>query len=105
MEPSGRNQWQPVAKGAALENGSLKRKPVPLVATSCLSRSMVRPESAVRVRQRALQKPPQIRKSRRKSAVWLVICYGVYSSALATGSLPHPFGLQFASLAPPTLST
>jgi hypothetical protein len=29
----------------------------------------------------------------------------VYSSALATGSLPHPLGLQFASLAPPTLRT
>jgi hypothetical protein len=30
-----------------------------------------------------------------------VTCYGVYSSALATGSLPQPFGLQVASLAPP----
>jgi hypothetical protein len=34
-----------------------------------------------------------------------VTCYGVYNSALATGSLPQPFGLQFASLAPPTLRT
>jgi hypothetical protein len=31
--------------------------------------------------------------------------YGVYSSALATGSLPHPLGLQFTSLAPPALRT
>jgi hypothetical protein len=29
----------------------------------------------------------------------------VYSSALATVSLPHPLGLQFASLAPPALKT
>src|SRR6266508_5743978 len=34
-----------------------------------------------------------------------VTCYGVYSSALATGSLPHPLGVQLASLAPPTLRT
>ena len=31
--------------------------------------------------------------------------YGVYSSALATGSLPHPLGLQLASCPPPTLRT
>jgi hypothetical protein len=34
-----------------------------------------------------------------------VTCYGVYSSALATGSLPHCLGVQFASLSPPTLRT
>ena len=28
-----------------------------------------------------------------------------YSSALATRALPHPLGLQFASLAPPTPRT
>jgi hypothetical protein len=48
MEPSGR-KWE----GA--ENGSDKRKPLPSVATGCLSRSMVRRGSTVRVRQRALQ--------------------------------------------------
>jgi hypothetical protein len=31
--------------------------------------------------------------------------YGVYSSAVATGSLEHCLGVQFASLAPPTLRT
>jgi hypothetical protein len=31
--------------------------------------------------------------------------YGVYSSALATGSLPQPLGVQFASSEPPTLRT
>jgi len=31
--------------------------------------------------------------------------YGMYSSALATGSLPHPLGVQFASIEPPTLRT
>ncbi len=47
---------QPVATGSkrdGAENGSLKRKPLPSVATSCLSRSMVRRGSTVRVRQRA----------------------------------------------------
>jgi hypothetical protein len=37
--------------------------------------------------------------------IWNLLVYGVYSSALATGSLPHPLGLQFASLAPPALRT
>jgi hypothetical protein len=41
MEPSGRNQWQAVAKSDDAENGSLKQNPLPSVATSCLSRSMV----------------------------------------------------------------
>ena len=39
------------------------------------------------------------------AALASVTCYGVYSSALATGSLPHPLGVQFASLAPPALRT
>jgi hypothetical protein len=32
-----------------------------------------------------------------------VPCYGVYTSAVAEGALPHPLGLQLASLSPPTL--
>jgi hypothetical protein len=56
----GAQRSQPVATGSkrdGAENGSLKRKPLPSVATSCPSRSMVRRGSTVRVRQRALQKP------------------------------------------------
>jgi hypothetical protein len=40
-------------KWEGAENGSLKRKPLPRVATRCLSRSMVRRGSTVRARQRA----------------------------------------------------
>jgi hypothetical protein len=40
MEPSGRNWWQPVANRDG--NGSNSEKPLPWVATSCLSRSMVK---------------------------------------------------------------
>jgi hypothetical protein len=64
MEPSGRNWSQPVADGAAPTKAQNKRKPLPWVATGCLSRSMVRRGSAVRVRKRALRK-------RRKSALFL----------------------------------
>ena len=55
---------QPVATGGKWngpKNGSDKRKPLPWVATSCLSRSMVRRGSTVRVRQRALQSPRESR--------------------------------------------
>ena len=45
-------------KWEGVENGSDKRKPLPWVATRCLSRSMVRRGSTVRVRQRALQNRP-----------------------------------------------
>ena len=44
----GAQRSQPVATGSkrdGAENGSLKRKPLPSVATSCLSRSMVRVHS------------------------------------------------------------
>src|ERR671923_671457 len=57
MEPFGAQRSQPVATGSkrdGAENGSLKQKPLPSVATSCMSRSMVRRGPAVRVRQRAL---------------------------------------------------
>src|SRR6266545_8356711 len=60
----GAQRLQPVATGGKwenAENGSDRRKPLRWVAASCLSRSMVRRGSTVRVRQRALQK-------RRKSA-------------------------------------
>ncbi len=33
MEPSGRNQWQPVANATGPENGENKPKPLPWVAT------------------------------------------------------------------------
>ena len=61
----GAQRSQPVATGSkrdGAENGSLKRKPLPSVATSCLSRSMVRRGSTVRVRQRASaeKKSPEI---------------------------------------------
>src|ERR687896_563851 len=54
----GAQRSQLVATGGkweGAENGSDKRKPLPSVASSCLSRSMVRRGSTVRVRQRALQ--------------------------------------------------
>jgi hypothetical protein len=50
---------QPVATGGRwedAENGSASANRLPWVATGCLSRSMVRRGSTVRVRQRALQK-------------------------------------------------
>jgi hypothetical protein len=50
MEPSGRNPSQSAANGMPAQNGSDKRKPLPWVATSCLSRSMVRMGSPVRFR-------------------------------------------------------
>jgi hypothetical protein len=56
---AGAQRLQPVATGGKCEsagNGSDNRKPVPWAATDCLRRSMVRRESTVRVRQRALQK-------------------------------------------------
>jgi hypothetical protein len=56
MEPSGRNQWQPVANGKGPKNGRNKPKPLLWVATGCRSERMVRRGSTVRVRQRALQK-------------------------------------------------
>jgi hypothetical protein len=62
----GAQRSQPVATGSkrdGAENGSPKRKPLPSVANSCLSRSMVRRGSTVRVRQRALQKPRESRLS------------------------------------------
>lgn len=49
--------------------------------------------------------PADLSGTRRRSGSPSVTCYGVYSSALATGSLPHCLGVQFASLAPPTLRT
>ncbi|MBN2839635.1 MAG: hypothetical protein JXP37_01580, partial [Coriobacteriia bacterium] len=59
----GAQRSQPVATGSkrdGAENGSLKRKPLPSVATSCPTRSMVRRGSTVRVRQRAYLKCLQI---------------------------------------------
>jgi hypothetical protein len=55
----GAQRSQRVATGGkwpTRENGADRRKPLPWVATSCLSRSMVRRGSTVRVRQRALEK-------------------------------------------------
>jgi hypothetical protein len=60
MEPSGRNQWQPVANGGASQTAETKPKPLPPVATSCRSDRMVRRGSPVRVRKRELdRKAPQ----------------------------------------------
>jgi hypothetical protein len=61
MEPGGCNRWQLVASGGGAEDGEIKPKRLPRVATSCLSRSMVRRGSTVRVRQRAYLKCLQIR--------------------------------------------
>jgi hypothetical protein len=63
MEPSGRNQWQPVANAPSLKSAE-KPKPLPWVATSCRAGRMVRRGSTVRVRQRALQKPRKSALSR-----------------------------------------
>ena len=48
---TGGNRWH----SGGRENGEIKRKPFPWVATGCVRRSMVRRGSTVRVRQRALQ--------------------------------------------------
>jgi hypothetical protein len=56
----GAQRAQPVAtsgKWDGAERGSLRRKPLPGVATGCGESSMVRRGSTVRVRQRALQRP------------------------------------------------
>jgi hypothetical protein len=58
---------QPVAtsrKSLRGEKGQIKPKPLPWVATGCRRERMVRRGSAVRVRQRALQKPRKSRLSR-----------------------------------------
>ena len=57
MEPSGRNQWQPVANAQTLRTAKNKPKPLPPVATSCRSERMIRRGSTVRVRQRAWENP------------------------------------------------
>jgi len=59
----GAQRSQPVATGGkwdGADNGSNKQKPLPWFATGCLSRSLVRRGSTVRVRQRALAKAPGI---------------------------------------------
>jgi hypothetical protein len=60
MEPSGRNQWQPVANGRASQTAETSRNRLPRVATSCRSEHMVRRGSTVRVRQRASIKALQV---------------------------------------------
>ena len=57
MEPSGRNQRQPVANPPCPKPAATSQKRLPRVATGCRSERMVRRGSTVRVRQRALQKP------------------------------------------------
>lgn len=49
-----------------------------------------------------LDEADAVREVRERASV---TCYGVNSSAVATGSLPHPLGEQFASLVPPELIT
>jgi hypothetical protein len=59
MEPSGRNPWQRWQIRAP-RKGLKFAKPLPWVATGYRGNAMVRTGSTVRVRQRALQNPPQI---------------------------------------------
>jgi hypothetical protein len=90
----GAERSQPGATGRESgnrQNGLDRRKPLPCVATGCRSERMVRRGSAVRVRQRALQKP---RKSRLFLSARLArasVCggygavYGAFSSETASG--------------------
>ena len=91
MEPSRRNQWQPVANRLSAETArpsEIRCPRLPLVAGDP---KMVRRGSTVRVRQRALQKP---RKSRLFLSARLArapVCggygagYGAFSSETASG--------------------
>ena len=56
MEPRGCNRWQPFANRRASKKAGKEPKQLPWLATSCVSRSMVRRGSTVRVRQRASQR-------------------------------------------------
>ena len=97
MEPSGRNQWQPVANGTSPENGSNKPKPLPPVATSCRSERMVRRGSTVRVRQRALQNPRKSGSFRSMQLAQAPVCGGYGADYGAFG-----FRTRLRQPAPPT---
>jgi hypothetical protein len=93
MEPSGRNQWQPVAK-----IGSNKPKPLLPVETSCRSERMVRRGSTVRVLQRALQKSRKSGLLRSDRLALRRMCCGMEPLWSFSFSLATQFVLQIGLL-------
>jgi hypothetical protein len=84
MEPCGCNQWQSVANRVGAKAAETSEKPLPCLATSCRDERMVRRGSAVRVRQRALQK-------RRK---WGAFCFGWTSTIASMEPFMEPSGSE-----------
>jgi hypothetical protein len=123
MEPSGRNRLQAVANATAPETaqiGENRCRGLRLVAAASNGKERVDGSSPSEDSQRRpVLWPDELTRDASGRASGMrpsraprgnedpasVTSYGVYSSALATGSLPQPLGLQFASLPPPTLRT